>query len=382
VIFHQTRDNGWVAVRRNIVPHVEDGRMSGPGFMVFCMLLLLADSDTGQVRTCASALRKVLCCGKELDERDMRRILDQLERDGYIHRARHRGKRGLYVTTIDKYPISSGPNAGTPSKIPIKIRRDNGRETPPIQQIDRRKTKTQDRSTVVGGGVEARHSEEVKEETESSFLPLDHQGLGEESAETINLSGQPEEGRPPAASHVSAAHVQDSEQAVDFSIDPGCANSSDISGDAPPPATAARQLAWYYFGLLGKPEQLRGRGVAWAKRAATLLDTYSLADVKSAAEYALNHEKFWRAKMMRFGPMDPFDYFATKLPELTEQLASAHRADRTRKPAKNSEAKHAGQETTIRKSAAELSREKSHAAGELARQAIRRRFGGADQQPD
>jgi hypothetical protein len=56
MIFHENRDNGWIQYRRNLVCHLEDGRLDGNGFMVLSLLLLLADSDSGTLKTCASAL--------------------------------------------------------------------------------------------------------------------------------------------------------------------------------------------------------------------------------------------------------------------------------------------------------------------------------------
>jgi hypothetical protein len=122
MMFHESRDNGWVMVRRNLVPHVESGRMSMDDFAVHLMLVLIADSDNGQTVTCASAIRKLFHCGPELNERDMQRILDRLERRGYIHRAIVPGRRGLYTITVNKYPITTGPQAGEQAKITSRIK--------------------------------------------------------------------------------------------------------------------------------------------------------------------------------------------------------------------------------------------------------------------
>jgi hypothetical protein len=46
MIFHESRDNGFVQLRRNLLSHVEDGRMPGAGFMVMCALLILAESGS------------------------------------------------------------------------------------------------------------------------------------------------------------------------------------------------------------------------------------------------------------------------------------------------------------------------------------------------
>jgi hypothetical protein len=117
LIFHESRDNGFVALRRNLIPHIEDGRLGMNEAMVLIMLILLADSSSGELVTCASALRKIFHCGKELNDRAMQRILDRLETGGYIHRSITQGKRGLYKIRLNNYEISTGTNKGKRSKI-------------------------------------------------------------------------------------------------------------------------------------------------------------------------------------------------------------------------------------------------------------------------
>jgi hypothetical protein len=81
----------------------------------------------GEVRTCASALRKLLGWGN--DDRAMQRILDRLEQGGYIHRYLIPGKRGLYRLVINKYLITTGPNNGKRSQIPRKTNPNGGTDS-------------------------------------------------------------------------------------------------------------------------------------------------------------------------------------------------------------------------------------------------------------
>jgi hypothetical protein len=121
MIFHESRDNGWVPLRRNLIPHVEDERLGILEWAVLSMLIALADSDSGEVKTCSSALRRLFHTRELVDERGMRRVLDNLEAGGYIRRFRTQGQRGLYRVLINKYLVSTGDNAGKRSKIPPKI---------------------------------------------------------------------------------------------------------------------------------------------------------------------------------------------------------------------------------------------------------------------
>jgi hypothetical protein len=284
------------------------------------------------------------------------------------------------------------------------------------EQVSEQVKNREDNIEVVGG-VKAHRSDGV--EVESLFFSTDEELAGEQDRDSMTVemesvsdiflesSGEPEdheqteERDSPTATYASVARVETPGEESSVFVNPGSSDSSEkpTSDPAPDPpddqeylaepdpgpaqrspSSEARELAVYYYALLGKPPELKGRGKAWELTAATLLERYSPADVKSAAEYALNHQKFWRAKMMRFGPTDPFEYFMLKIPELLEQFATAQRAGRAPKPA-TQEARH-GQQTSTGKSAAELSREKSRAASDAAKQAIRRRYGEAGGAPD
>jgi hypothetical protein len=130
MVIDQSRDNGWVALRRNLFGHIEDGRLSMCEGMVLIALIGLASSGTGKTLTCASALRRFFNCGKELDDREMRRILDRLDKGGYIHRDLVHGQRGLYEVTINKYLISTGPNKKKLVTVPVKTTPKKRREMP------------------------------------------------------------------------------------------------------------------------------------------------------------------------------------------------------------------------------------------------------------
>jgi len=119
MIFHESRDNGWIPYRRNLVCHVEDGRMDGHDFMVLSMLFLLADSDSGTLKTCASALVTLLHCG--LNERNIQKILDRLDKRDYLRRDIITGKRGLYLVTLNRFAITNGPKKGKRSEISPRI---------------------------------------------------------------------------------------------------------------------------------------------------------------------------------------------------------------------------------------------------------------------
>jgi hypothetical protein len=111
-MFQESKENGFVMVRRNLLPHLIDGRLSMNEFAVYLVLILLADSDSGQTKTCARALHAICHPGQQLNLRGMQRILDRLEEGELIHRDLVQGERGIYRVTVNKYPITFGERKG------------------------------------------------------------------------------------------------------------------------------------------------------------------------------------------------------------------------------------------------------------------------------
>jgi hypothetical protein len=256
---------------------------------------------------------------------------------------------------------------------------ESGRE----QVIEPGTNREDNREVVVGGGeptpaeVEAEDSsipstsEELDGNHDTSSVNLDKVSDTEQLSEATNPVCSFEKSEPPASSPASVAHVQALGEDPSALIEPGSNNDSkEPPNDAASPSSlegeyedepdgttheetthgspsGALELALYYFVLLGSPVQLKGRSPVWMKIAFALLKSHSLADIKSAADYALGH-RFWAPKMMRFDPLDPFEYFAMKIPELLSQIAAAQRArdHKSSKSVQQSEPRHGGHQAT------------------------------------
>jgi hypothetical protein len=74
---------GHVQLRRGILDHLYEGRLTGNEFLAFTILLILADKKTGGYRINASALST--WSGKELSVDAADRALRGLEKKRYIY---------------------------------------------------------------------------------------------------------------------------------------------------------------------------------------------------------------------------------------------------------------------------------------------------------
>ncbi len=97
---------GWVAVRRGILEHVMDGKLSTTEYAVFMTLVLLADRRTGSGRTNAAALRTYL---PGLKYETAKRTLTSLQKKGYIWRSIRPRSTAVYPYWVNHYEITDGP---------------------------------------------------------------------------------------------------------------------------------------------------------------------------------------------------------------------------------------------------------------------------------
>ena len=99
--------SGWVPIRRGVIEHVIDGRLSGLEYLAFIQLVLLADAATGGGRTNAPVL--AYNCGGVFNQDTSARILNKLHKEGYIW---YRAKRFTTIPQpywIHNYALTKGP---------------------------------------------------------------------------------------------------------------------------------------------------------------------------------------------------------------------------------------------------------------------------------
>jgi hypothetical protein len=102
--------NGFIPLRRGILEHLEQGRLSGNEFLAYVLMILRADSKTGIWFGGALALSAF--SGGFLSGRTARRVLEGLETKGYIKRFSEPGRRGNYPVLINFYEVTQGARSG------------------------------------------------------------------------------------------------------------------------------------------------------------------------------------------------------------------------------------------------------------------------------
>jgi hypothetical protein len=101
--------NGWVQLRRGILDHLRDGRLSIYEFLVLIVLIMLADKCTGRGTINAPTLR---CFVPELSKDAAKRVLNSLEEKRYIYRKIIPFSKVVYPFWVNRFIPSAGPHKG------------------------------------------------------------------------------------------------------------------------------------------------------------------------------------------------------------------------------------------------------------------------------
>ncbi len=102
---------GFVAKRREIVEHLQDGRLTLLEYGAYDLMILLADKRSGVWRGSAKALA-ANCGAGDVSDRQARHILEQLEKKRYIRRFPTPRSHRNYPILINKYLVRFGALSG------------------------------------------------------------------------------------------------------------------------------------------------------------------------------------------------------------------------------------------------------------------------------
>jgi hypothetical protein len=101
-------NSGYVPMRRGVIDHFVDGSLTSAEWAVLALLLLLADSGSGQGHVNAPYLLHFF---PDLCTNGAKRVLLSLETKGYLYRQIVPHAHRAYEFWIDKYQITTGPRA-------------------------------------------------------------------------------------------------------------------------------------------------------------------------------------------------------------------------------------------------------------------------------
>jgi hypothetical protein len=101
--------SGWVQLRRGILNHLHEGKLSNIEFLVLVVLIMLADKETGAGTINAPCLRSFV---PHLSYDAAKRVLLSLEEKHYIYRKIKYKSDLPYPFWVNRYIPSAGPHKG------------------------------------------------------------------------------------------------------------------------------------------------------------------------------------------------------------------------------------------------------------------------------
>ena len=99
--------SGWVQLRRSLLDHIVEGRISNHEALTLIVLILLADKGSGRGTINAPALTFFLP-GLSYDA--AKRVLESLEDKRYVFRDITKFSKNVYPYWVDKYLVTTGPH--------------------------------------------------------------------------------------------------------------------------------------------------------------------------------------------------------------------------------------------------------------------------------
>lgn len=309
---------GWVPVRRGILDHIYDGRLTPSEHHALLSMFLLADASTGVWRGSAPALTTVL---GYTSQRTMATAFEGLEAKGYILRDYAPGGRGNFPILIGKFEITRGDNAGrrvdldaTKNQCGIPHSRiSKVRRKPLLASIS-----AACRTPTLTSGVRT-VSDRDSSETRTGFVGgmylngkpgnerIETSTEGEREGVLANHAFSLDDPEHPFTEFPERATATSTTTAK---AEPVCspqagtlASTTATSTDEISPATPgppAVRLAQHYFRCRQNPQALWSSVVQpWPHVFESLLQSYTESDLASAITWAFEADPFWRNLLCR-----------------------------------------------------------------------------------
>src|SRR5262245_51606035 len=103
-------NNGWVSVRRGIIDHLLEGKLTSNEYLALVQLILFADASTGGYNVNAPLL--MYRCGYGFSHDTAGRILASLHDKGYIWYRGVRFTKKPQPYWVNRYQLTKGPMKG------------------------------------------------------------------------------------------------------------------------------------------------------------------------------------------------------------------------------------------------------------------------------
>jgi hypothetical protein len=274
-------------VRRGILDHAFDGKLTPPEHHAFLSMLLLVETATGAWRGSAVALTTIL--GYK-SRRTMAEALQGLEAGGYILRDFVPGKPGNYPIIIDKFQLTKGHNTGRRIDL-IATKRKYGIPDGLIDKLNRKPL--------------------LEAISDACRFPI-LSDRGDDRDDECRFSG---DDRGDDRGEVSKRDTVDRREGVEEAdstsprSDESCANASlPHSARSPifrpeptPDMTSAEQLATLFFGYQGRRERFNTPKTFkdWTSTFDRLIRQYGYDDLCGCMHWGFTVDTFWPGQLIR-----------------------------------------------------------------------------------
>ena len=309
--------SGFVPVRRGVMDHVFDGRMTPPEHHAFLSMLCLADAATGTWRGSAPALTTVL---GYTSKNTMAEALDALEAKGYILRDYAPGRRGNFPILIGKLLLTRGVNAGKRVDL-AATKRQYGIPEGRLSKLTRKPLFTSIAAACSHPVLVSETDDGVDRGVRSSTVSRPYTGMSERRSEgfaqtpdsTSGFAEQEEnpespfapesDAERPAPAHPQGSHVPPVQPESTFAT----------SASPTPQMPAAEQLATLFFSYQGRPARFNNPASynLWVSAFTLLIAQYGYDTLSGAMDWVFNVDAFWPQHLIR--PDNPIGYFEQKL---------------------------------------------------------------------
>jgi hypothetical protein len=265
--------NGYVQKRRGVLQHLVDGRMTPNEYLVFDILLILADHNTGCGMINASAI--VFWSGGQLSVDGADRALRGLDKKNYIVREISAGRMGLYPYRIQNYELFWRDAKGAEH-----VRRTRfDKKTNKIETIE-------ELLEAFGAQPAEATAEDGAEETAEGTA----EGSAEETADVTTI---------------------DKEQGTKDKnvVGEDMRGATTDKGSEPSKRDQANDLMQHFYTLLATPASHEGKAREWADLILKLPGTP--ARIREVMDWAFENET-WARAMTAVKKVDPMEYFSQK----------------------------------------------------------------------
>lgn len=306
-------NNGWVQLRRGILDHLLDGRLTATECFSLVLLIVLADGSTG-----GGIINAPLLCywmGHLFNQNTAARVLSELHRKRYIWYRASRSKAGQKYF-INRYFLTKGRMIGRMTNLFELFDQEDASVDDVLRHAGDRANHDEplcvdhDRDHGADHHADNNNTEtetEKKKEKDRKPAPARKR----DSAVKIGERGGEGEGRDRTG--VDLIHSSPVQQEMTTTK-----ATSDTTASSSSPA-AAKCMASDYLQRLSTRERLSGAAqTTWPPIFDRLVARYGEADLNAAIEWAWTESDFWCDKMDR-QKGDPAEYLDQHAQKIIEQ---------------------------------------------------------------